>query len=165
MTLLNSAWILINRELEQRRFWATHVKRKWYLFHFKAPWRYQICISKCLYYYRGHFSKHLGETTVKKWKKKRSLPVDASRSKTSSLKLTNSSAKSQNFTDTKTEGIRTCQSNLRNHHHPNVCKISRLCGTIYSLVWVSLKRQPYLFQGVLSNGANVFSPTDPPESL
>ena len=67
-------------------------------------------------------------------KKKRPLPVDASRSKTSSLKLTNSSAKSQNFTDTKTEGIRTCQSNLRNHHHPNVCKISRLCGTIYSLV-------------------------------
>ena len=72
---------------------------------------------------------------------------------------------SRKILDTKTEGIRTCQSNLRNHHHPNVCKISRLCGTIYSLVWVSLKRQPYLFQGVLSNGANVFSLTDPPESL
>ena len=32
-------------ELNQRRFWATLVKRKWGLFHFKAPWRYQICLS------------------------------------------------------------------------------------------------------------------------
>lgn len=32
-------------ELNQRRFGATLVKRKWCLFHFKAPWRYQICLS------------------------------------------------------------------------------------------------------------------------
>ena len=35
-----------NRELKQRRFWATHVNRKWGLFHFKPPWRY----PKCLYH-------------------------------------------------------------------------------------------------------------------
>ena len=27
----------LNRELKQRRFWATHVNRKWDLFHFKSP--------------------------------------------------------------------------------------------------------------------------------
>ena len=76
-----------------------------------------------------------------------------------------SSAKSQKFY---TRG-RTCQPNPPNHHHhhPNVCKISRLCGAadISPLVWVTLKWQPHLFQGVLSNGANVFSLTGPPESL
>ena len=39
-----------NRELKQRRFWATHFNRKWGLFHFKSPWRYQ----KCLYYYHNY---------------------------------------------------------------------------------------------------------------
>ena len=34
-----------------------------------------------------------------------------------------------------------------------------------SLVWVTLKWQPYLFQGVLSNGANVFSLTGSPKGL
>ena len=46
-------------ELKQRHFWATHVNRKWGLFHFKAPWRSQICISKCLNYYRDDLSKNL----------------------------------------------------------------------------------------------------------
>ena len=44
------------RELKQRRFWAPHVNRKWGPFHFKAPWRSQICISKCLNYYRDKLS-------------------------------------------------------------------------------------------------------------
>ena len=57
------------RELNQRCFWASHVNRKWGLFHFKAPWRYQICISKCLYYYTDDLSKNLGKTTVQKRKK------------------------------------------------------------------------------------------------
>ena len=30
------------REFKQRRFWATHVNRKWTFFSFKIPWRYQI---------------------------------------------------------------------------------------------------------------------------
>ena len=46
-------------ELKQRHFWATHVNRKLGLFHFKAPWRSQICISKCLNYYRDDLSKNL----------------------------------------------------------------------------------------------------------
>ena len=50
-------------------FKATHVSRKWSLFHFKAPWRYQICISKCLYYYRDDLFKHLGKNTLKNEKK------------------------------------------------------------------------------------------------
>ena len=50
-------------------FKATHVNRKWGLFHFKAPWRYQICISKCLYYYRDDLFKHLGKNTLKNEKK------------------------------------------------------------------------------------------------
>ena len=29
----------LNRELKQRRFWATHVNRKWDLFHLKSPRR------------------------------------------------------------------------------------------------------------------------------
>ena len=37
----------------QRRFWVKHVNQKWGLFHFKAPWCYQICIPKCLDYYRS----------------------------------------------------------------------------------------------------------------
>ena len=28
----------LNRQLKQRRFWATYVNRKWDLFHFKSPW-------------------------------------------------------------------------------------------------------------------------------
>ena len=37
------------REFKKRRFWATHVTRKWSIFPFNMPWRYQICIlKKCL---------------------------------------------------------------------------------------------------------------------
>ena len=57
------------RKLKQRRFWATHVNWKWGLFHFKAPWRYQIRISKWLYYFTDDLSKILGKNTVHKWKK------------------------------------------------------------------------------------------------
>ena len=38
-------------------------------FLFKAPWRYQICISKCLNYYRDDLSEKIGKTIVQKWKK------------------------------------------------------------------------------------------------
>ena len=67
-------------------FWATNVNRNWGLFHFKAPWRYQICIFKCLYYYRDNLSNI--------WLKppstheKRPLSVDVHRSKTSLLTFT-----------------------------------------------------------------------------
>ena len=54
--------------LSKRRFWATHVNRKWDLFRFKAPWRFQIWVSWCLYYYRNDLSENLGETTVHEWK-------------------------------------------------------------------------------------------------
>ena len=53
---------------EQRRFWATHFNRKWGHLHFKAHWRYQICIFKCLYYYRDDLFKNLGKATIQKWK-------------------------------------------------------------------------------------------------
>ena len=81
-----------NRELKERRFWATPVNRKWGLFHFKAPWRSQICISKCLNYYRDKLSQKMGKITVEKWKK--TLPIDVRRWKTSLLyKFTNYSPK------------------------------------------------------------------------
>ena len=57
------------RELNQMRFWATHVIRKSGSFHFRAPWRYQICISKCLYYYRGDLPKIFGQNRCRKMKK------------------------------------------------------------------------------------------------
>ena len=53
-------------------------------FHFKAPRHYQICISKCVYYYRDDLSKTLGKTTVQK-NEKRPLPVDMRRSKKARL--------------------------------------------------------------------------------
>ena len=63
---------LLTKELkhrpEQRRSCASHFNRKWGLLHFKAPWRYQICIFKCLYYYRDDLFQNLGKTTVQKWK-------------------------------------------------------------------------------------------------
>ena len=33
-----------NRELKQKRFWETHVNRKWGLFLYNTTWRYQICL-------------------------------------------------------------------------------------------------------------------------
>ena len=47
-----------NREFNKRRFWATHVNRKWAFFSFNIPWRYQICIAKCLYSYRDDLPKN-----------------------------------------------------------------------------------------------------------
>ena len=32
------------RDLRQRRFWATHVDKKWDPFHFKMTWQCQICV-------------------------------------------------------------------------------------------------------------------------
>ena len=32
------------RQLKQRRFWATHVNRKWGIFPLNMPWWYKICI-------------------------------------------------------------------------------------------------------------------------
>ena len=47
-----------NREFNKRRFWATHVNRKWAFFSFNIPWRYQICIAKCLYSCRDDLPKN-----------------------------------------------------------------------------------------------------------
>ena len=43
--------------------------RKWGIFPFKAPWRYQICITNCLYYHRDDLSKNLGKNHRPKMKK------------------------------------------------------------------------------------------------
>ena len=51
------------RELKERRFWPEVS-----LFHFKAPWRTQTCISKCLYYYRDDLSKILAKPPSKNGK-------------------------------------------------------------------------------------------------
>ena len=67
-------------ELMQRRFWATHVNRKSILFHLKLPWCYQICIPKCLYYYRDNLFKNWGKPPSKN-AKKRPPTVDVRRSK------------------------------------------------------------------------------------
>ena len=37
------------RKRQQRRFWATHVNRKWRRFSFTMHWQYQIYSAKCLY--------------------------------------------------------------------------------------------------------------------
>ena len=57
-------------ELMQKRFWATHVNRKSIRYYFKLPWRYQICISKCLYYYRDDLFINWGKPPSKNAKKK-----------------------------------------------------------------------------------------------
>ena len=49
-----------------------HANRKWGLFHLKTPWRYQICISKCLYYYKDELSKKKEKKPSKNENKKTS---------------------------------------------------------------------------------------------
>ena len=73
------------RELKQRRFWATHVKRKWGLLTIYRPWRWQICIAKFLFTYKDD----LPESSTKPLSNdgKSPLPVDVRRSKTLLLKL------------------------------------------------------------------------------
>ena len=50
-----SAWGGGNREFKQRRFWATHVNRKWSIFPFNTPWRYQIWSNHAPRLQKGHF--------------------------------------------------------------------------------------------------------------
>ena len=51
-------------ELEQQRFWPTHVNRKWGFFSFNMPWCYQMCIDMCLYSYRDDLPKNLFKITA-----------------------------------------------------------------------------------------------------
>ena len=57
------------RELKQRRFWATHVNRKWAFFSFSKTLRYRIYIAKCLNSYRDDLLKNLFKITAKVCKK------------------------------------------------------------------------------------------------
>ena len=59
----------IKRQFKQRRFWATHVKRKWAFFFFKIPWRYQICIVKFLCSCRDGLLKNLFQITAQEGNK------------------------------------------------------------------------------------------------
>ena len=75
------------RELKQRRFWATHVNRKWGLLPFYMPGHYQICIAEFLFSYKDDLSKGFNQTTAQCCKK--STSVDVRRSKTLSPNLFN----------------------------------------------------------------------------
>ena len=48
---------------------VTHVNRKWAFFSFNKPWRYRICIAKCLNSYRDNSPKHLFKITDQECKK------------------------------------------------------------------------------------------------
>ena len=69
------------KELKQRRFWATHVKRKWGVFPFNITWRYQIRIAKFLCFDRyDRFARNSWENYSPRMPKI-SLPVNVRRSK------------------------------------------------------------------------------------
>ena len=55
---------IVNRELKQRRFWATHVNRKWVLFPSNMPWRYWICTVISLCSQRDGLPENLANTTT-----------------------------------------------------------------------------------------------------
>ena len=55
--------------VKQRRFWETHVNRKWAFFSFSKPLRYRICIAKCLNSYRDDLLKDLFKITTQVCKK------------------------------------------------------------------------------------------------
>ena len=57
------------RELKQRRFWATHVNRKWGLLPFYMPGHYQICIAEFLFSYKDDLPKGFNQTTAQCCKK------------------------------------------------------------------------------------------------
>ena len=57
------------RELKQRRFWATHVNRKWGLLPFYMPGHYQICIAKFLFSYKDDLPESFNQTTTQCCKK------------------------------------------------------------------------------------------------
>ena len=73
------------RELKQRRFWATHVNRKWAFCSFNKPWRYRIYIASVLILIETICPKICSKSRLKS--AKRPFPVDVRRSKTSLLKL------------------------------------------------------------------------------
>ena len=55
---------------KQRRFWTTHVNRKWGLFSFNMPWcLWKMCIAKFLYSDRDDLAENLGATTAHEWQK------------------------------------------------------------------------------------------------
>ena len=74
-----------NRELEQRRFLATHVNRKWGLFSYNMTWRRQICIAKCLYSHRDDLAEAFGLNYCP-WMKKVRFRLTYVAKKTSLLK-------------------------------------------------------------------------------
>ena len=47
------------RELKKRRFWMTHVNRKWVFFFFNIPSRYQMCLAMYLYSYYDELPENL----------------------------------------------------------------------------------------------------------
>ena len=49
--------------VQQRRFWATHVNRKWVLFAFHMTWHYQICTSKSVFSHRDNLPENLLKST------------------------------------------------------------------------------------------------------
>ena len=57
------------REFKQKRFWAVHVNRKWSIFPFNMPWRYQICTLKCLFSHKDDLPENLVNITPHVWNK------------------------------------------------------------------------------------------------
>ena len=56
--------LAVIRELKRRRFWATHVNRKWGLLPFYMPGHYQICIAEFLFSYKDDLPKGFNQTTA-----------------------------------------------------------------------------------------------------
>ena len=61
--------VTVFMEFKQRRFWATQVNQKWAFFSFNMPWRYQICIARCLDSYRDDLHKNLFKITAREFKR------------------------------------------------------------------------------------------------
>ena len=78
---------LDNSELKQKRFWATHVNRKWGLFPLNMLWRYKFVLLSFFTLTRAIWLKILAKPSSKN--DKSPLPADLRRSKTSLLKLPN----------------------------------------------------------------------------
>ena len=51
------------RDFNQRRFWATQVKRRWSLLAFNEPWLYKICIAKLLSSKRSDLPEYFWQTS------------------------------------------------------------------------------------------------------
>ena len=61
--------LAVIRDLKRRRFWATHVNRKWGLLPFYMPGHYQICIAEFLFSYKDDLPKGFNQTTAQCCKK------------------------------------------------------------------------------------------------